>query len=151
MTEPIIRFDNVCKRFTDKAGRELPAYAVKDLSFEVASGEVIAVVGRTGCGKSTMFNLLTGLLEPTSGGVRVYERDPFHDFDWFRGKIAVVFQSDRLLPWRTALHNVSYGLELNHREERERLAVARDWLRRLGLEGYEDAYPHALSGGMRQR
>jgi NitT/TauT family transport system ATP-binding protein len=151
MSEPVISFDSVCKRFTDKEGRELPAYAVRDLSFEVASGEVIAVVGRTGCGKSTMFNLLTGLLEPTSGAVRVYGRDPFHDFDWFRGKIAVVFQSDRLLPWRTALANVAYGLELNHVEESERQALAREWLRRLGLQGYEEAYPHALSGGMRQR
>ncbi len=151
MRAPIIRFENVCKRFSDKEGRELAAYAVKDLSFDVAGGELVAVVGRTGCGKSTMFNLLAGLLEPSSGLVRVYGRDPFRDFDWFRGKIAVVFQSDRLLPWRTALHNVAYGLELNHMEERERLGLARDWLRRLGLEGYEDAYPHALSGGMRQR
>lgn len=151
MTEPIIRFDQVSKRFTDKDGRELPEYAVKDLSFEVASGELIAVVGRTGCGKSTMFNLLAGLLEPTSGTVRVYGRDPFRDFDWFRGRIAVVFQTDRLLPWRTALLNVAYGLELNKMPEAERLAIARQWLRRLGLEGYEDAYPHALSGGMRQR
>ena len=151
MSEPIIRFDTVCKRFTDKDGQELPEYAVKDLSFEVTSGELIAVVGRTGCGKSTMFNLLAGLLEPTSGAVRVYGRDPFHDFDWFRGKIAVVFQNDRLLPWRTALQNVAYGLELNRMAERERLAIAREWLRRLGLEDYEDAYPHALSGGMRQR
>ena len=151
MSEPVIRFEAVCKRFADKEGRELPVYAVQDLSFEVAAGELIAVVGRTGCGKSTMFNLLTGLLEPTSGSVRVYGRDPFHDFDWFRGRIAVVFQSDRLLPWRTALGNVAYGLELNRVEEGERLAAAREWLHRLGLAGYEEAYPHALSGGMRQR
>jgi NitT/TauT family transport system ATP-binding protein len=151
MDGPIIRFQHVCKRFTDKEGRELPGYAVMDLSFTVESGELIAVVGRTGCGKSTMFNLLTGLLEPTAGTVRVYGRDPFHEFDWFRGRIAVVFQSDRLLPWRTALHNVAYGLELNKVDAAERVATAREWLRRLGLEGYEDAYPHALSGGMRQR
>ena len=151
MAEPIIRFHEVCKRFTGKDGRELPAYAVKDLSFELAAGELIAVVGRTGCGKSTMFNLLTGLIEPTSGSVRVYERDPFRDFEWFRGKLAVVFESDRLLPWRTALHNVAYGLELNDVAESERLRIAGEWLTRLGLAGYEDAYPHALSGGMRQR
>ena len=151
MAEPLIRFDEVCKRFTDKDGRELAEYAVKDLSFAVAAGELIAVVGRTGCGKSTMFNLLTGLIEPTSGTVRVYGRDPFRDFEWFRGKIAVVFQSDRLLPWRTALHNVAYGLELNAVAERERLRIAGEWLTRLGLDGYQDTYPHALSGGMRQR
>ena len=151
MTTPIIRFASVCKRFTDKNGRDLPDYAVKDLSFEVESGELIAVVGKTGCGKSTMFNLLTGLIEPTAGSVEVYGRDPFRDFDWFRGKIAVVFQSDRLLPWRTAIENVAYGLELNRVAEAERMQIAREWLERLGLKGYEDAYPHALSGGMRQR
>ncbi len=151
MSEPIIRFRSVCKRFTGEDGRELPNFAVKDLSFEVAPGEIVAVVGKTGCGKSTMFNHLTGLIEPTAGTVEVHGRDPFHDFDWFRGKIAVVFQNDRLLPWRTAIQNVAYGLELNKMAEEERLRVAREWLERLGLKGYEDAYPHALSGGMRQR
>ncbi|MCC6532159.1 MAG: ABC transporter ATP-binding protein [Burkholderiales bacterium] len=151
MPEPIIRFEDVSKRFADKDGRELPGYAVQGLSFEIAAGELIAVVGRTGCGKSTMFNLLTGLLEPTAGAVRVYGRDPFRDFDWFRGKVAVVFQSDRLLPWRSAVHNVAYGLELNKVGEHERLRIACEWLERLGLKGYEDTYPHALSGGMRQR
>ena len=151
MSESIIRFRSVSKRFTDKEGKDLPQFAVRDLSFEVEHGELIAVVGKTGCGKSTMFNLLTGLIEPTAGTVEVYGRDPFRDFDWFRGKIAVVFQNDRLLPWRTAIQNVAYGLELNRIEEQRRLGIAREWLERLGLKGYEDAYPHALSGGMRQR
>jgi NitT/TauT family transport system ATP-binding protein len=151
MTDPIIRFHAVSKRFADKEGRELPNFAVKDLSFEIARGEIVAVVGKTGCGKSTMFNLLTGLMEPTAGTVEVHGRDPYRDFDWFRGKIAVVFQNDRLLPWRSALQNVAYGLELNHVVESERLRIAREWLERLGLKGHEDAYPHALSGGMRQR
>lgn len=151
VTEPVIRFRAVSKRFLGKDGRELPNFAVKDLSFEVAEGELIAVVGRTGCGKSTMFNLLTGLMEATAGRVEVHGRDPFRDFDWFRGKIAVVFQGDRLLPWRTAIQNVAYGLELNQMDEAQRVRVAAEWLARLGLKGYEDTYPHALSGGMRQR
>ena len=151
MAAPIIRFQGVSKRFADKDGRDLPNFAVRELSFDVGSGELIAVVGRTGCGKSTMFNLLAGLIEPTAGRIEVDGRDPFRDFDWFRGKIAVVFQNDRLLPWRTAIENVSYGLELNGAGEAERLQVARTWLERLGLNGYEDVYPHALSGGMRQR
>ena len=151
MTAPIIRFHAVSKRFTDERGKDLPNFAVKDLTFEVARGELIAVVGRTGCGKSTMFNLLTGLLEPTAGTIEVDGRDPFRDFDQFRGKIAVVFQNDRLLPWRTAIETVAYGLELNRVAEAERSSIAREWLGRLGLKGYEDTYPHALSGGMRQR
>ena len=151
MTETIIRFRSVSKRFADKDGRDLPDFAVRDLAFGVEAGELIAVVGKTGCGKSTMFNLLTGLIEPTSGTIEVHGRDPFRDFDWFRGRIAVVFQNDRLLPWRNAIENVAYGLELNNVAEAERRSIAREWLERLGLKGYEDAYPHALSGGMRQR
>lgn len=151
MSESVIRFSAVSKRFLGRDGRELPDFAVKDLSFEVAAGELVAVVGRTGCGKSTMFNLLTGLMEPTAGRIEVHGRDPFRDFDWFRGKIGVVFQNDRLLPWRTAIRNVAYGLELNKRDEVERLRIAAEWLARLGLKGHEETYPHALSGGMRQR
>ena len=93
MTEPVIRFDRVSKRFSDKDGRELAEYAVKDLSFEVASGELIAVVWRTGCGKSTMFNLLAGLLEPTSGTVRVYGHDPFREL---KGTCRNLFHSQPL-------------------------------------------------------
>jgi len=146
MTEPLISFRGVSKRFEGAA-----KYAVRDLSFDVSAGELVAVVGQTGCGKSTMFNLLTGLLQPTVGDVRVAGHDPFREFNALRGKFAVVFQSDRLLPWRTALHNVAYGLELLHRPAAERLDVARKWLKQLGLAGHEDDYPHALSGGMRQR
>ena len=151
MDAPIVRFRAVCKRFVDKDGQDLATFAVRDLTFDVRSGELVAVVGKTGCGKSTMFNLLTGLIEPTAGTIEVDGHNPFRDFDWLRGKIAVVFQNDRLLPWRTAIENVAYGLELNRFERSQRLRIAQEWLERLGLKGYEDAYPHALSGGMRQR
>ena len=73
-------------------------------------GEIVAVLGKTGCGKSTMFNLLSGLIEPTSGKVEVIGHEPFREFDFFRGKIGIVFQNDRLMPWRTALDNVLLGL-----------------------------------------
>ena len=146
MSESLISFRAVSKRFD---GAE--QFAVKDLSFDIVAGELVAVVGKTGCGKSTMFNLLAGLIEPTSGEVRVEGRDPYREFDALRGRIAVVFQSDRLLPWRTAIDNVAYGLELLKRPEEERRRIARDWLARLGLSAHEGAYPHALSGGMRQR
>ena len=112
---------------------------------------MVAVLGRTGCGKSTMFNLLSGLIEPTEGMVRVLGHDPFREFDWFRGKMAVVFQNDRLMPWRTAIENVELGLELLGKGEEERHAIALGWFERLGLTGRERDYPHALSGGMRQR
>lgn len=77
--------------------------------------------------------------------------DPFRRFDWFRGKMAIVFQSDRLLPWRSAVKNVELGLEMLEVPKAERTERAMHWLEKLGLKGHEHDYPHALSGGMRQR
>jgi NitT/TauT family transport system ATP-binding protein len=87
----------------------------------------------------------------SEGNVRVQGCDPFRNFNDLRGKIAVVFQNDRLLPWRTAIGNVELGLEMLDRPVPERHEVAQFWLSRLGLAGHEHDYPHALSGGMRQR
>lgn len=144
-----IRFEHVSKVFgSGSAG----AYrAVDKLDLDIREGELVAVLGKTGCGKSTMFNMIAGLLEPTEGRVLVSGRDPYSDFDWFRGKIAIVFQNDRLLPWRTAIQNVELGLEMLDMPRQQRRASARHWLTKLGLGGHEDDYPHALSGGMRQR
>ena len=148
---PAIEFQKVVKRFVRADRREESFLAVDRLSFAVASGEMVAVLGRTGCGKSTMFNLLSGLIEPTEGEVRVLGHDPFHEFNWFRGKMSVVFQNDRLMPWRTAVENVELGIELAGKNAEERREIALGWLERLGLKGHEHDYPHALSGGMRQR
>ena len=150
MTEgPAIVFDRVSKSFTRPDGE--PFEAVRNLSFSIARGELVAILGKTGCGKSTTFNLIAGLLRPTQGRVLVDGHDPFVEFDWFRGKVGIVFQNDRLMPWRSALENVALGLELNKVARDERLAIAAAWLGRLGLAGHEHDFPHALSGGMRQR
>ena len=125
--------------------------AVEGLSLAIAKGEIVAVLGKTGCGKSTMFNLIAGLIEPTAGTVKVIGHDPFRDFEYFRGKIGIVFQNDRLMPWRTALANVMLGLQILDVAPDKAEQVARGWLARLGLAGHENDYPHALSGGMRQR
>ena len=114
-------------------------------------GELVAILGKTGCGKSTTFGLISGLIRPSRGRVAVQGHDPYGEFNWFRGKIGIVFQNDRLMPWRTALENVALGMELNKVPERERRDIAAAWLARLGLSGHENDYPHALSGGMRQR
>lgn len=149
---PAIAFEHVDKVFHRRGAEGGRHHAVKDLSFEVRSGEVVAIVGRTGCGKSTAFNLMMGLLAPNAGTVRVMGHDPHAEFNWFRGRIAVVFQSDRLLPWRTAIDNVCLGLQvLGRQSASDRQQIAREWLRRLELAGAEQAYPHQLSGGMRQR
>ena len=150
MTEgPAIVFDRVSKSFTRPDGE--PFEAVRDLSFSIARGELVAILGKTGCGKSTTFNLIAGLLRPSQGRVLVDGHDPFVEFDWFRGKVGIVFQNDRLMPWRSAIDNVALGLELNKVARDERLAIAAAWLGRLGLAGHEQDFPHALSGGMRQR
>lgn len=150
MTEEIA-FDRVDKAFHRQGAAAGRHYAVKDLTFHIETGEVVAIVGRTGCGKSTAFNLIMGLAAPTSGSVRVVGRDPHAEFNWFRGKISVVFQSDRLLPWRTALDNVCLGLQILGQSASVRKATAEEWFRRLDLADAERSYPDQLSGGMRQR
>jgi NitT/TauT family transport system ATP-binding protein len=145
-----ILFEHVSKTFTRPDGGA-PFEAVRDLSFSIGRGELVAILGKTGCGKSTTFNLIAGLLRPSIGRVAVQGHDPFAEFAWFRGKIGIIFQNDRLMPWRTTIDNVALGLELNKIPRDERLAIAASWLKRLGLAGHEHDYPHALSGGMRQR
>ncbi|WP_441253329.1 ABC transporter ATP-binding protein [Tardiphaga sp. 866_E4_N1_4] len=150
LDEGAICLSDVSKVF----GREgsVGAYrAVNHLNLDVAPGQMLALLGKTGCGKSTIFNMVAGLTEPTSGVVRVGGRDPFADFNSFRGRMAIVFQGDRLLPWRTAIQNVELGLEMLDNPPADRKDRAQKWLIQLGLGGHENDYPHALSGGMRQR
>jgi NitT/TauT family transport system ATP-binding protein len=144
-----IVFEHVSKSFTRPDGGVFEA--VRNLSFSIARGELVAILGKTGCGKSTTFNMIAGLQRPSSGRVRVKGHDPFGEFAWFRGKVGIVFQNDRLMPWRSALDNVALGLEINKVAREARLDVARTWLAKLGLAGHESDFPHALSGGMRQR
>jgi NitT/TauT family transport system ATP-binding protein len=125
--------------------------AIDRLDLTIAPKEVVAIVGQTGCGKSTFFDLAIGLDAPTEGTIRIGGRSPHSDFDYFRGKIATVFQQDRLLPWRSALDNAKLPLELIGLPEAEQRERALTWLNRLGLGQFTNAYPHELSGGMRQR
>jgi NitT/TauT family transport system ATP-binding protein len=125
--------------------------AIDRLDLTIAPREVLAIVGQTGCGKSTFFDLMIGLEAPTEGGISIGDKSPYADFDHFRGKIATVFQQDRLLPWRSALDNARLPLELIGLPLDQQRARTLDWLQRLGLGNFTNAYPHELSGGMRQR
>ena len=125
--------------------------AIDRLDLDIAPREVVAIVGQTGCGKSTLFDLMIGLERPSEGSIQIGDKTPAGDFDYFRGRIATVFQQDRLLPWRSALDNAKLPLELMGVPEAEQKERALTWLNRLGLGSFTNAYPHELSGGMRQR
>lgn len=143
-SEPIILLENVTKSY----GAHVVA---QDLNMEVRHGEIVALLGQTGAGKSTILNMIMGTQPATSGKVRVTGQDPHADFAGLRGKLAVSFQTDRLLPWRTAVENAELGLLIlgvPRKEARERALL---WLARVHLDGAADKYVHELSGGMRQR
>ena len=138
----------------DRVDRYFGAHpAVLDLSFEVMEGEIDALLGRTGAGKSTALHMIMGVLEPTGGTVRVEGLDPYAQFKALRGKLAVSFQNDRLLPWRSAWENVSLGLEILGFDRETRRSRAIEWLENVKIAGEENIrkYPHELSGGMRPR
>jgi NitT/TauT family transport system ATP-binding protein len=150
VTESDIHVRGLRKVFRQK-GTGLAVVAIERLDFTVRRGEIVAIVGKTGCGKSTFFNILIGLEEPSEGSIEIGGQTPYGDFDAFRGRIGIIFQQDRLLPWRSLLDNVTLGLEIMGLDPAEQRARAERWLQRLGLEGFLRAFPNELSGGMRQR
>jgi NitT/TauT family transport system ATP-binding protein len=121
--------------------------AVTDTSLEIGQGEFVSLVGPTGCGKSTLLNVAAGLLAPTSGSVSVFG-EPLAGLNRHAGYL---FQTDSLMPWRTARDNVALGLELRGASKAAAAERAGEWLVRVGLTGHGDKYPHELSGGMRKR
>jgi NitT/TauT family transport system ATP-binding protein len=121
--------------------------AVRDVTLTVDDGEFVAVVGPTGCGKSTLLNVAAGLLAPSSGTVQVFGQP----LAGINKRAGYMFQTESLMPWRTALRNVMAGLEFRGLPEAQARQQAEDWLRRVGLGGFGARYPHQLSGGMRKR
>ncbi|GAA0413066.1 ABC transporter ATP-binding protein [Microbispora corallina] len=124
-----------------------PFTALDGVDLDVREGEFLTLVGPSGCGKSTLLDLIGGLAAPTSGEI-LLDGEPVTGPGLDRG---VVFQQYALFPWRTALANVAFGLEAKSVPRREREERARHHLGLVGLRGFEDRYPHELSGGMRQR
>lgn len=140
-----IELRNVTKRFLSPTGK---AYtAIRDINMAVAPGEFVAVVGPTGCGKSTTLGLISGLERPSEGLVQVMGK-PVQGTD---PRIGYVFQADAVFPWKNVLSNVATGPLFRGQPKAETLDRARDWIARVGLFGFENHYPHQLSGGMRKR
>jgi NitT/TauT family transport system ATP-binding protein len=122
-------------------GESGPVEALAGLSLDVGDGEFVCLAGPSGCGKSTLLRIAGGLEPPTAGAVDVAAG----------AEVAFVFQEHGLFPWLSVLDNAAFGLRMRGVRRRERTAIAREWLRQLGLGRFEAAYPHELSGGMRQR
>jgi NitT/TauT family transport system ATP-binding protein len=141
----IVDLDDVVVSFPTAGGADYVAVAGIDL--KVAAGQFVSVVGPTGCGKSTLLNVIAGLVTPTVGTVRI-DGEPLRGLS---ARVGYLFQQDALLPWKNVLDNVAFGLELRGVGKAAREKQAREWLRRVGLTGFERAYPHQLSGGMRKR
>jgi NitT/TauT family transport system ATP-binding protein len=141
-----VEFDRVTCSFAAR-GSGTPYTAVKDVTLSIAAGEFVSIVGPTGCGKSTLLNVAAGLLRPTSGTLRVFG-EPLAGIN---PKAGYMFQTEALMPWRTALGNVMAGLEFRGVARPEARDRAQLWLERVGLAGFGDRYPHQLSGGMRKR
>jgi NitT/TauT family transport system ATP-binding protein len=142
---PAIELINVSRRFLTPDGKSMTA--IRDFTMTVERGEFVAVVGPTGCGKSTTLNLVTGLAKPSSGEVRVMGR-PVNGID---PRIGFAFQTDALFPWRSVIDNVIAGPLFRGMDRGQALELGRKWLARVHLSAHETKYPHQLSGGMRKR
>jgi NitT/TauT family transport system ATP-binding protein len=140
-----IEIDGLTKRFLTPQGTAFTA--LSDVHLTVEPGQFVALVGPTGCGKSTTLGMVSGLDRPSGGVVRV-GGNPVRGIT--RGT-SFMFQADALFPWKTVLGNVMIGPLLHGVPKRQASETARDWLRRVGLAGFEDHHPHQLSGGMRKR
>jgi NitT/TauT family transport system ATP-binding protein len=141
---PRIEVRRVSKTFRGQSGS---VEALREVSLEVMPGEFVSLLGPSGCGKTTLLRLIGGLLEPDSGEIVIdgqfTPRPGSH--------MGFVFQSFRLLPWRTVFDNVQFPLQIQRLSRSEREARARHYLRLVGLDGFEQSFPHELSGGMQQR
>jgi len=135
---------SVCKSFHGKAGE---VRVLDDLSFDINPRDFVSIIGPSGCGKTTIFNIIAGLVEPDAGTLTYHGEE----IESLRGRVGYMMQKDLLFPWRTVLGNVLLGLETRGVDRMAAEEKARDYLKSFGLGGFEKAYPHELSGGMKQR
>lgn len=139
-----VEIKNVSKIYHSLEGE---TEAIHDLTFDVGSGEIVAIVGPSGCGKSTILSIIAGLIKPSSGEVFISGRK----IDGANKHIGYMFQSDHLFPWRTIIENVLIGLEIQNKVNDASIKRVESLLDTYGLGDFKDHYPSQLSGGMRQR
>lgn len=142
--QPQLSLQQITKSYGSETA---PQQVLADITLSVRKGEFVSVVGPSGCGKSTIFHIIGGVVPPTTGRVFLDGEDK----TGVRGQISYMPQQAALFPWRTIEDNVILAQELTGVKKSEARAKAREWLARVGLEGYEKAYPATLSGGMQQR
>ena len=145
ITPTAVALKNVARRFVTPTGEILSA--LEDFDLSIAPGEFFAIVGPTGCGKSTTLGLIAGLAKPQAGEVTLFDAP----VDGVDRRVGFVFQQDAVFPWRDGLGNVMAGPLFRGVPKARAEEMARDWITRVGLKGFEDHHPHQLSGGMRKR
>jgi NitT/TauT family transport system ATP-binding protein len=146
---PALAFDDITCRFAGRDGGGSYT-AVANATLTVGAGEFVSVVGPTGCGKSTLLNVAAGLLAPSSGTISVFG-ERLVAANGVNRRAGYMFQADALMPWRAGIDNVIAGLEFRGVPRAQALQQGEEWLRRVGLAGFGDRYPHQMSGGMRKR
>lgn len=139
-----LHISHITKYFHD---RDVPLHVLDDISLTVHRGEFVSIIGPSGSGKSTVFHIIGGLTKPDAGHVYIDGVDITGE----RGHISYMPQQPALFPWRTVIDNVTLSLEIIGRPRSEARRAAMTWLEKVGLAGFEKAYPHTLSGGMQQR
>jgi len=145
ITPSAVELKHVARRFITPTGEILSA--LEDFDLRIAPGEFFAIVGPTGCGKSTTLGLIAGLAKPQAGEVTLFDAP----VDGVDRRVGFVFQQDAVFPWRNVLGNVMAGPLFRGVPKAKAEEMARDWINRVGLNGFEDHHPHQLSGGMRKR
>jgi NitT/TauT family transport system ATP-binding protein len=138
--DAVVEVRGICKKYGE-------IEALRNIDLDFPRGKLTTLLGPSGCGKTTLLKIIAGLIEPTSGEVRVNGRVVAGPGP----ERAFVFQDFALMPWATVMRNVAFGLELKGMGKAERQSIARKYIAEVGLTGFEDKYPHELSGGMRQR
>ncbi|MBG9387172.1 ABC transporter ATP-binding protein [Caenimonas aquaedulcis] len=147
MSAYALEFDRITVTFRAPDGEGGGYTAVSDTTLRIRAGEFVSVVGPTGCGKSTLLNIGAGLLDASSGDVRVFG-EPLRGIN---ARAGYMFQAEALMPWRSCIANVMVGLQYRGVPDDQARAQAQAWLERVGLGEFGDRYPHQLSGGMRKR